>query len=330
MHAYLKSTLTTLAALVLLSACWEPTEFEVLRVVPGVISLPGARTLAVGEMTGPGSDRVGHHVAEGLIAQNRFSVLDWSSPHGMGQYGGGWADAQGGWKTADAAILGSVFAPVMTPEYEARHARTMDGTQVTTYSRSWHMEITGIFRVLDPHNGLILSSTTVTGESHSPEEYSTVAGAPADSGDSAFIDSLFPPAPYDVLQELALGALADELVGLLDTTLEKARVVLFHEAHNAEFKAVLQQAVQGRWQQAVDAYGKAVLDYEEHAPSLAYMAHHNHGVALACNGELDAGIKELQTAYSMHRHTATAQALAQVRAFHEASLAAQVGSQVKR
>lgn len=329
MPSYLKQNVVFFALLGLLSACWEPKEFEVLRVVPGVINLTGARAVAVGEVTGPEGERVGHGIAEGLMGQSRFSVLDWSSAHGKGQYGGGWADPQGGWQTADAAILGSVRAPRLVPEYEARSAITTDGSQITTYGRSWRLTVNGTFRVVNPHNGSILSSTTASGESQSPVEYCTVAG-PEGSHDSAYLDSLFAPAPVELLHDLALDALADELVALLMVGHEPARVTLYNDATRPEFADVIKEATLGHWQPAVQAYGQAVLEYEEHSPTYAYMAHHNYGVALAFGGDLEAGIKELQVAYALRKDKVIAQTLAQVQALERLARGATDDAEVKQ
>ncbi len=317
-------------ALCLLSACWEATEVDVFRVVPGVISLPEARTVAVSEITGPQGDRVGHMLAENLMELQRFNVLDWSSPLGLGgRRSGGWAEARGDWQTADAAFLGSMQAPVLTPSYSMQSALSADGKEVTTYGRTLQMAVTGYFRVLDPHDGLILNASTVTVTSQAPPDYITLA-EPDTIADGSQLEQYFPAAPQELLHELALAAMVDELTALVGVTYEATHLMLYHDRRNADLERALEQTKQGRWHDAVELYRTAVLEMEEHVPSQAYMAHYNYGVALACSGSLARGLEEVRVAHAMHKDRRIGQTIGQLHAYLEASLALQAKAQVRQ
>jgi hypothetical protein len=320
--------LTCFVSVTLLSGCWEPTEVTVLRVVPNVIALPGVELLAIGEITGPGGDTAAHLLAESLMQLGQFSVLDWSAPFALGQSKDGWAERHGGWRTADATLMGSMQSPVVQAYWDSRSARATDGSEVTTYARTVELAQTGHFRVLDPRNGLIMSSTTATGRAAAPTEYVTLTGGPTQ--DPAYLDSFFAPPPMATLQELATEALVSEITGLIARTYVPTSVTLWHDRRNADLVRALDKAKRGEWHAALEVYEQAILELELHAPSQAYMAHYNYGVALAMSGQLARGIQEVEVALAMKDNTRIRHTLEQLRGYYDASLALQGDAPIKR
>jgi len=199
---------------------------------------------------------------------------------------------------------------------------------VTTYSRTVELSQTGYFRVLDPRNGLIISSSTATGRAAAPTEYLTLTGAAMD--DTTYLDSFFAPPPIATLQQLALEALVSEITGLIARTYVPTQVTLWHDRRNADLVRALEKAKRGDWHDALEVYQQAILELELHAPSQAYMAHYNYGVALAMSGQLARGIDEVSVALAMKDKKVIHHTLDQLRAYHNASLALQDGAQVKQ
>lgn len=316
-------------ALAALAACWEPQQVEVLRVVPGIVALPGAQTVAVGEITGPFGDAAGHLLAESLMMLQRFEVLDWSAPFGGRSGRSGWADVQGDWQTADAAFLGSLAEPTLTPHYDIRTALAPDGSLVATYGRTVTLTVSGYFRVLDPRNGLIISAKTLTTESTGPTEYVTVVGADKDWSDSQ-IAGYFGPMHVAELHHEAVRGLSDALTELVAFSYSPTTVTLYHDRHAPELVRALEGAKKGDWRDAVTSYGQAMLDLEMHAPSQAYMGHYNYGVALAFSGELARGIEEVQVAESQNNSRLIKDMLRTLRCFQEESLQRQSRNQVRQ
>jgi hypothetical protein len=315
-------------AVVFLSACWEPNEVVVQRVVPGVVALPGAQYVAVGEITGPGGEKVGHLLASRLMELGQFAVLDWSSAYATGIAREGWAERQGGWRTADATVLGSIEPADIVPMYEVRSARAADGREITTYSRSLQLTLTGYFRVIDPQNGMIITTTRASGYSTSPIEQVTVSGAP--SQDEAYVDSLFGPGPVAALQQIAVEELVSEMQSLMACDYVETQVVLWHDGRNADLQRAIDAAKQGDWHDAREVYQASVFEMEQHAPSEAYVAHYNYGVALALSGELARGIAEVETALDLKANAKMRKTLQQLRGYQAESLARQGQAQVKR
>lgn len=326
----LRQSVFAVMSLACLSGCWEPTEVLVQRVVPGIIALPGAQYVAIGEMTGPGGEMVGHLLAQQLMQLNQFSVLDWSAPYATGTARDGWAERHGGWRTADATIMGAVQPAEIEPLYEARTARASDGREITTYSRRLQLTLTGFFKVIDPHNGMIITSTTATGQSTSPAEQLTLAGGPID--DVAYLGGLFGPGPLGDLQQIAIEELVAEVQGLMACDFVETAVVLWHDPRNADLQRAVESAKRGDWHDAREVYGQSVLDIEQHAPFNEHIAiaHYNYGVALAFSGELGRGIDEVETALKIKSNAKMRHTLAHLRGYQRESLARQGLAHVKR
>ncbi len=325
-RTYILGSVRVLGAVLLATqvvAC--ATTISVPRMKPAEINLSAYSRIAVANVRGQGGNEMSGELTAALFATKRFEVLDRKNMGAIIKEQD--LGASGAISEESAAAIGQLIgsaALVLGDVTEYSYNETNDHENTTCsdsyqdhagktkyknvpcvkYTRAAKAVVSATFNVVDTTSGKILATKSVTANRHR----------------SVTKRDDHPPAINARSQWLR--ECRAELIGKFMKVIApykiNVQVKLLDDGDLPSLEAGNNFAKIGNWNKAIELYRKALGAAKTNpdiGPGDKAKAHYNLGVGLGYSGQYDAGIAELETAYSLEPDNNTMSEISKIRDF---------------
>lgn len=303
-------------AVAMLAGCGT-TKIAVPRMKPAEINISTYKTVAVGEISGPGGAELNNVLTQALFESNRFEVVDRQHLNKILQEQGlstsGFADPEYAAKLGK--LMGStalLFGQVTRRDYK----QETTSSQATCYSNNreyacTNYETTGTWaynvsmKIVDTSTGRIIATKAFAGTDE----------------DSAQDTDRVPTTTWDrdtVFDGLQRNVVADFMKVIAPYSVQVG-VTLFTDGDLPELESGVKYAQQGDWRSSIEQFKAACARADassEMAPKLKARCHYNLGVAYGYSG-LDYALadEEIKRAIGIAPEDSFYQEAAKIRGF---------------
>ncbi len=281
------------------SACAN-TVVMVPRMSPAEINLVGYKRIAIGGVGGQDGDKIVTALSQALTDTQRFEVLDRQHLGAItkeqdfsisGRVSDESAISIGQMIGSGALLVGDVLANAYTEDVVAEKSTCLkDGKQkpCTEYTRSAKATLSVAFKVLDTETGKVLAAKTVdAGMAQSRKNENT------------------PPPVFDSKEAWMTSCrkqVVDDFMKVIAPYQMNVSVELLDDSDLPELEVGNNFAKIGKWADAILQYNTAIKRAKKNKDidkDVQAKAFYNLGMGLSLSGNYDAGVAELERAYSL-------------------------------
>jgi tetratricopeptide (TPR) repeat protein len=301
-HSSPLAVAATLIAANLLFAC-AGTVVSVPRTAPAEINLAGYKRMAIGGLTGEGSDLLVNDLTEAVFATKRFELLDRKSIDAVmaeqnlsisGLVNSETAVPIGEMLGSAALVVGEITAVDYKEDVTSRQqkCKKTENKKVieypcTHYTRVANASLNASLKVIDTTTGKLLAAKSLTGQVNNRKKA---------------VDQ--EPPPFNSREPWLAQCrkqIATNFAQVIAPHEIRVSVQLLEDGDLPELEQGNNYAKLGKWMEAIGKYQAALAraNEEEFATDTKAKAHYNIGIGFGYSGQYDTGIRSLEEAYSL-------------------------------